>query len=120
VLATQERVTDAGSMVNVIVELAPAYDAVSWTWVGLVTMLAVTVKPAESEASGTVTVAGKLIAPLVLASETEAPPGGAGPVSSIVPVAVWSVANEPGLTETPERLIGAGLTVTTPVDQTPE
>jgi hypothetical protein len=80
---------------------------------------AVTVKVAEVEPAGTVTLAGTLAAVLELESVTIAPPVPAAAVRLIVPVPVCPLTIVLGLTEILLRAPGSGLTVIPNVAFTP-
>src|SRR5579859_5840541 len=99
-----------GMTVSVVDWLTPPYVAVSVTGVLEFTGSVVTLKVAEPLPAGTVT-DGLTVAAAVslLASVTAAPPGGANPVSVIVPFEETPLVTLVGLTETDASV--AGLTV---------
>jgi len=85
------------------------------------TVPAVTVKVAEEEPCGTVTLEGTLAAVVLeLDSDTTTPPVPATAVRLTVPVPVWPLTIILGLTETLLRAAAGGLTVTPNVLLTPE
>ena len=87
----------------------------------MLTESAVTVKVAEVEPWGTVTLEGTVAAVVLeLESDTTTPPLPAADVRLTVPVPVWPPEIVLGLTEILLRAGGAGLTVTPKVAFTPE
>jgi len=80
-----------------------------------------TVKVADVEPCGTVTLAGTLAAEVLeLESDTATPPVPATSVRVTVPVPAWPLTIVLGLTETLLRAAGSGVTVRPNVLLTPE
>ena len=120
---TDTLLSAAGGGVMVIPEVASTvlYEAVKVTGVELPTVPAVTVKVADVDPCGIVTLDGTLAAVLFeLLSDTTAPPLPAAAVRVTVPVPVCPLAIELGLTEMPLRAPGSGLIVTPKVLSVPE
>jgi hypothetical protein len=85
----------------------PLYEAEIVTEVETTTMEVPTVNVALVAPAGTVTLEGTLAAPLLLASVTCAPPGGAGPLSVSVPVDCAPPITLVGFSASEER-VGSG------------
>ena len=107
--AAADDTVSAGLTVTAAVLLAPAYVAVSVTFVGALTPPLITEKEADVAPAGMPMEDGTEAAdPLELASVTTAPPALACEVSVTAPVAVAPAATVVGLTEIPARAAAAG------------
>ena len=71
----------------------------------------VTVNVAIVAPAGTVTLAGTCADALLLDSVTVAPPAGAGPLSTAVPVELFPPITVVGLSEREDRVVATGLIV---------
>ena len=106
-------VCPGGVTVSVVVRVTPPALAVRVTGVDAATGLVVTAKVALVAPCATVTLAGTVAAPLLLASVTANPPGGAAAVKVTVPCEAAPPVTLVGLTATAESVAGAegGVTV---------
>jgi hypothetical protein len=115
------RTAGGGATVRPKVAFTPEYEAVRVAPVDALTVPVLTVKVAEVEPCGTVTLEGALAAVVLeLESDTATPPVPAASVRVTVPVPVCPLTIVLGLTKTPLRTAGGGLTVTPNVLVTPE
>jgi len=105
-----------GLTVSVAVALTPPYDAVIVAGVELATATVVTGKVALVALAATLTLAPTVAAVLLLCSETEMPPAGAGPARVTVPVDPVGPTTAVGFTLTDES---SGLTVSCVVTLAP-
>ena len=116
---TVTTVGTGGCTVSIPVAFAPPYVAVIVTEVLVPTAVVVIEKAADTVApAGTVTVAGTVAAPLLLASVTTAPPAGAGPFNvTVFPLTPVPPVTEPAVSVTPIGL--GGWMVRVPIAVTP-
>jgi hypothetical protein len=98
----------AGLTVSVVVRVTPARPAERVAAVAAATDVVVTGNVALVAPAATLTLAGTVAAGLLLESSTDAPPVGAAAVRFTVPVAEAGPTTLAGLTDTADKLAGAG------------